>query len=121
MPGNSGIGCPNGTSGDLVAVKIGAASPPTLSVAWCADSKGQGSPIVTTTDGTADVVVWAHAALSTDQRLYGFDGDTGAVVFGGGGPGDATPNLTRRYQSPIAVHGRILVAADDALYAFKPQ
>jgi hypothetical protein len=55
------------------------------------------------------------------QRLYAFDGDTGAVVFGGGGPSDVMPNLSRAYQSPIAVHGRILVAADAAVYAFKPR
>ena len=30
-----GMGCPNGMSGGLTALKIGAASPPTINVAWC--------------------------------------------------------------------------------------
>src|SRR5438445_7439649 len=45
----SGVGCP-GRSGNLVALRIGAAAPPTIDVAWCADNGGRGSPIVTTTD-----------------------------------------------------------------------
>src|SRR5262249_22505433 len=41
----TGIGCP-GTGSGLTAVKIGAASPPTLSVAWCAGTTGRGSPMM---------------------------------------------------------------------------
>ena len=113
-----GIGCPAGQTGDLVAMKIGAAAPPTISVAWCADNQGQGSPIVTTIDGKADAVVWSVGAEGS-KRLHGFDGDTGAVVYAGGGAGDLIPNQARRFNSPIAVNGRIIVAADNALYAFK--
>src|SRR5580692_2352206 len=43
----TGVGCPKGTKGDLVAVRLAATAPPTFSVAWCATSNGYGSPIVT--------------------------------------------------------------------------
>jgi hypothetical protein len=114
----SGIGCPAGQTGDLVAIKIGAAAPPTISVAWCADNQGQGSPMVTTVDGKAEAVVWSVGAEGS-KRLHGFNGDTGAVVYAGGGDGDLIPNQVRRFNSPIAVNGRIIIAADNALYAFK--
>lgn len=120
VDGGLGAGCPAGQSGDLVALRIGAASPPTLSVAWCADNQGQGSPIATTTDGQANALVWSAGAESS-KRLHAFDGETGAVVYAGGGAGDVMSNTTRRFNSPIAVKGRIFVAADDRLYAFKSQ
>src|SRR5260370_34478107 len=53
----TGIGCP-GTPGNLVALRIGASAPPSISVARCADAGGRGSPIATTTDGTSEPVVW---------------------------------------------------------------
>src|SRR5439155_10393000 len=53
----SGIGCASAGS-DLVAFKISATSPPRMSVVWCAVEGGYGSPIVTTTDGRSDAVVW---------------------------------------------------------------
>jgi hypothetical protein len=113
----AGVGCPTGQAGNLVALKIGAASPPTISVAWCANIQGRGSPIATSTDGTSEVVVWA-AAANPSNRLHGFDGDTGAVVYAGGGAGDVITGA-HYFNSPIAVNGRIVVAANNALYAFK--
>jgi hypothetical protein len=114
----SGVGPCGGTQSNLVAVKITAASPPTLSIAWCANAGGgRGSPIATTTDGTAEAVVWAVGAEG-DNRLHGFDGDTGAVVFAGGGAGDVMTS-SRRFITPIVAKGRIFVAADNQLYAFK--
>ena len=113
----SGVGCPNG-AGNLVALNITASTPPTLSVAWCASYGGYGSPIVTTTDGTSQPVVWiVGAGDGGDSRLHAFDGETGQVLFAGGGPTDQM-GLVRGYQTPIAVNGRIIVAGDDGLYAF---
>jgi hypothetical protein len=117
-----GLGCPAGQSGNLIAIRIGAASPPTINVAWCADNLGSGSPIVTSTDGLSNVVVWtagAEGSATASKRLHGFDGDTGTLVYTGGGAGDVMPNTVRHFNSPIAVNGRIIVAADNALYAFK--
>jgi hypothetical protein len=115
FPGR-GIGCPRGPAGDLTAIRIGAASPPTITVAWCADQHGRGSPIVTTPDGRSEAIVWSVGA-GGDGRLRGFDGETGQVVFDGGGAGDAMSGV-ERYQTPIVAKGRIFVAGDREVYAF---
>lgn len=114
----TGIGCPT-TPATLVALRIGAANPPTIDLAWCANNFGRGSPIVTTTDGSSEAVVWTVGSESSN-RLHAYDGDTGDVLFAGGGPNEAM-TLVRRFQTPIAVDGRIFVAADNQLYAFTTQ
>lgn len=110
-------GCPGLTAtSNLVAVKIGPGNPPQLSFAWCAGTGTVGSPIATTTNGASNPIVWAVGAEG-DQRLHGYDGDTGAVVFAGGGAGDAMAS-TSRFITPIVAKGRIFVAANGQLYAF---
>jgi len=123
-PNASGFGCP-GTPGDLVALKISSANPPTISVAWCADNHGRGAPIVTTTDASgSEPVVWTIGAEGTDplsaNRLFAYNGETGDPLFSGGGENE---NMTfvRRFQTPIAVNGRIIVAADNRLFIFTAQ
>jgi outer membrane protein assembly factor BamB len=113
--GVSGAGCPMGQSGNLIAVKISATSPPRPTVAWCASKGGDGSPMVTSTDGRTDAIVWAVGT----GALMGFDGDTGAVIFNGTGQ-NAIMNLSR-WITPIAARGRIYVAADSNVYAFTVQ
>lgn len=110
-----GIGCP-GRSGNLVALRLGASAPPTINVAWCVDNKGRGSPIVTTTDGKSEPIVWTVGSEGSN-RLHAFNGETGEVLFGGGGK-DEQMTLVRRFQTPIVVNGRIFVAGDNRLYAF---
>ncbi len=115
--GHGATGCPGLTgSSNLVSVKITPGNPPRLSLAWCAGNGGSGSPIATTTDGTSNPIVWVVGA-EADQRMHGYDGDTGAVVFAGGGAGDAMGS-TSRFITPIVAKGRIFVAADGQLYAF---
>jgi hypothetical protein len=116
--GALGLGCPTGQVGDLVALNLAPAAPPSFTVAWCAGSGGEGSPIVTTTDGHSEMVVWAAGAEGT-ERLYGWDAETGQLLFAGG-PGDLL-NHVRRFSTPIAVKGRILVGADNRLFAFRTQ
>ena len=111
-----GSDCPANQPGDVVSLLISATSPPALTTAWCGDNEGQGFPIVTTTDGHAEALVWAAAAEGSG-RLHAWDGDTGALVFRST---DVLAGL-RRFGTPIAVNGRILVAADNRLYAFRPQ
>ncbi len=111
-----GAGCPGGRAGDLTAVRILARSPPAAEVAWCGRQEGRGAPMVTTTDGHDEAIVWIVGAEG-DGRLRGFDGDTGAVVYGGGGAGDALEGV-RRFQTPILAGGRILVAVDGGVRAF---
>jgi uncharacterized repeat protein (TIGR01451 family) len=124
-PGATGFGCPAGTSGDLVALLISASSPPTISVAWCADNHGRGAPIVTTTDGLgSEPVVWTIGAEGTDpltaNRLFAYNGETGEPLFSGGGPSEDM-TFVRRFQTPIAVNGRIIVAGDNKLFVFITQ
>jgi len=101
---------------NLSALLIGASSPPTISTLWTASVDGRGSPFVTSTDGTNDVIVWG-VGCEGSQRLYGFDGDTGEVIFSGGGANELMAN-TRRFNTGIVAHGHIYFAADNQVYAF---
>jgi hypothetical protein len=60
--------------------------------------------------------VWTLGAEG-NGHLQGFDGDTGATVFGGAGVNVAG---VRRFMTPIAAKGRIFVASDSAVVAWKP-
>ena len=71
---------------------------------------------MTSTDGTNNAIVWGIGSEG-DQRLHGFDGDTGAVVFTGGGANELMAG-TRRFNTGIAARGRIYVANDSKVYAF---
>lgn len=110
----NGASCTSGTSGTLTTLKIVPGSPPSLAGSWCATA-GSGSPMVTTSDGTNDAIVWVPGAENSN-KLQAFDGDTGAsITFTGSSL--TIPNM-RRYNAPIAAKGRIFVAADNALVAF---
>lgn len=98
------VGCKAG--GNLGVAKITPGSPPTASVVWCSKATGLGSPIATTTDGKSDFVVWDAGAC-----LYGFDAETGAVLYDGcAAPGDALPDAMHYFNAPIATGGRVVVA-----------
>ena len=87
-------------------------------MAWCASNGGQGSPIITTTDELGSgALVWTAGAAGTN-KLHAWDAVTGAVVFNGGVD---TFAAVRPFTSPIAVKGRIIVAGDNRVYAFRPQ
>jgi hypothetical protein len=104
---------PNGT---LTAFKITPANPPTIATGWTVSSTGRTSPFVTSTDGISNPIVWAYGH-GTNQRLFGYNGETGAVIFAGGGPND-TISGTRTFNTGIAARGRIYVAGDNKVYAF---
>lgn len=112
----NGNNCPAGQSGNLTAVRIIPGAPATVTTAWCAQQNGEGSPMVTTTDGHSEAIVWSVGAEG-DNRLHGFDGDTGQIVYGGGGTGDMI-GLVRRFHTPILAGGRIYVAADGVVKVF---
>ncbi|MGH7992410.1 MAG: hypothetical protein ACREDQ_02765 [Limisphaerales bacterium] len=105
-----------GNVSNLVAFRITPTSPPTISGVWTNNQFGRGSPFVTSTDGTNNVIVWGIGSEG-DQRLRGFDGDTGAVIFNGGGASELMTG-TRRFNTAIAARGRIYVANDNKVYAF---
>jgi hypothetical protein len=111
-----GTSCPSGMSGDLIAVKIAATSPPTFTTAWCQPTGGDAGPIVTTTDATSNPIVWVAGAGGT-ERIKGWDGETGAPIFAGGGPNDVMQSVLH-FTTLIEVKGRLLVGASGKLYAF---
>jgi hypothetical protein len=112
-----GAHCPDSRRGDaLTVLQIRAGSPPTLVTGWCSALRGEGSPIVTTTDGRSNPIVWILGAEG-DERLHGFRGDTGEPLFTGGRPQDAMTGL-RHFQTLLAVGDRLYVGADGRLYAF---
>lgn len=105
------------SGGDEVsAFRIGATAPPTIIPAWTNRLLGEASPFVTSTDGTNNAIVWIIGA-ENDQRLHGFNGDTGAVVFNGGGTNELLSN-TRHFQTAIAARGRIYIGTDNKIIAF---
>jgi hypothetical protein len=117
--GGTGSCTLTGKSGNLIAVKITAGSPPTFAVAWCASTGSVGaiggSPIVTTTDATGtNPIVWVVGTQGTNQ-LTGWDGVSGVQVFDGGG---VTMDEVRHYSTLIDVNGRLIVGSTDKLYAF---
>jgi len=109
-----GARCPNRQGGDGVTMlRLRAGTPPALDTAWCGALSGAGAPIVTTTDGSANPIVWILGAEG-DNRLHGFRGDTGEALF-------TSPPLVaglRHFQTLIAADGRLFVGADGRLYAF---
>jgi hypothetical protein len=105
-------------TGVIKAYKITTTNPPTIVFAWSQTQSGRGSPWVTTTDGTYNTIVWvAGTGTGGDQRLHGYDGDTGAVIYAGGGNNELMTG-TRQWNTGIAARGRIYFAADNRVYAF---
>jgi PQQ enzyme repeat len=101
------------------AYRITATNPPTIVPAWSVAQSGQGSPWVTTTDGSNNAIVWVVGSDSGgDQRLHGYNGDTGAVIYAGGGTNELMTN-TRKWNTGIVARGRIYFAADNRVYSFR--
>jgi hypothetical protein len=114
---STGHNCPApGGGGNLAAVKITAGSPPTAAIAWCTNESNLGSPIVTTTDGKANAIVW-----DANNRLYGYDADTGVKIFTGQSDAgsDQMQTSMQYFNTPIDVKGRIAVAVAGKLYVFR--
>jgi outer membrane protein assembly factor BamB len=106
--------CPNGGGqAGLAALAVTAASRDGLASAWCTPLDGQGAPIVTTSDGAADPIVWV-AGAEGDDRLHAFRGDTGAPLW-------TSPDVLtglRRFVIILAAEDRLYIAGDGRVYAF---
>ena len=102
----------------ISAHKVTATNPPSIVEAWTIPQSGRGSPWVTTTDGTSNTIVWVVGTGFGDQRLHGYDGDTGTVIYDGGGPNEAMSG-TRQWNTGMVARGRMYFAADNKIYAFK--
>jgi hypothetical protein len=110
-----GANCPGPArqgGGGVTVLRLRAGAQPTMDTAWCGSLSGAGAPMVTTTDGRANPIVWILGAEG-DDRLHGFRGGTGEVLF-------TSPPLDglRHFQTLIAADNRLFVGADDRLYAF---
>ena len=116
--GAQGTSCPPGQAGDLVTIQITADAPPVIKTVWCQDTQGHGSPIVTSTDGRAESIVWV-ASAGTTNRLHGWNGETGELVYAGGGDAEQMHDL-QRFSTLIAVGGRLVVAGFGEVFAFRP-
>ena len=53
-----------------------------------------------------------------DQRLHGYGGESGGVVYDGGGPNELMAGTHYYSTTGIVARGRIYVAGDDKVYAF---
>jgi hypothetical protein len=106
-------------AGTIRAYRVTATNPPTITFAWSMTQNGRGSPWVTTTDGTNNMIVW-YAATTTggDQRLHAYDGVTGAVIYSGGGASELMSG-TRQWNTGMVARGRIYFGADNRVYAFR--
>ncbi len=112
-----GAHCPTrNRDNNLTVLQVRRGAPPAFATAWCGVFKGSGAPIVTTTDGHSNPIVWILGAEG-DRRLHGFRGDTGDLLFAGGGPGVAMTGL-RHFQGLLAAGDRLYVGADGRIYAF---
>jgi hypothetical protein len=112
-----GAACPNGAYvAGIAALAVTAETGNRLHSAWCARLDGRGAPIVTTTNGSAEPVVWAVGAEG-DDRLHGFRGDTGEEIYAGAGAGDSMTGL-RHFATILVAAGRFYIAGDGRIFAF---
>ena len=108
----------------LSTFRITGTSPPTITSGWTVNrgAGNCGSPFVTSTDGTVSMIVWVVGTEDRgnpgDQRLHGYDGATGAVVYDGGGPNELMAGTHNYSTTGIVARGRIYVAGDNKVYAF---
>jgi hypothetical protein len=110
--GAAASGCVKG-SGNLGILQLSATAQ--ITVPWCVSAGGNGSPSITSSDGTNDMLVWAVGTEGSNQ-LHAWDLATGAPVVTGS---DAMAGA-RHFTTPIFVHGRAFAVGDNRLYALKP-
>lgn len=109
-----GANCPPDALGKgLLVLKIRAEPAPVIDTQWCNKvSSWAGSPIVTTTDGHSEPIVFAPGSHG-DNRLYVYRGDTGEAL--------ALPQPlggTTKFQTLIAADGRLYVTGGGRIHAF---
>jgi hypothetical protein len=117
------------SSTTLASFRITATNPPAITSGWPPVNRGNpggcGSPFVTSTDGTNNMIVWVvgtpnpFSSTVGDQRLHGYDGVTGATVYAGGGANELMAGTHSYSTTGIAAQGRIYVAGDNKVYAFQ--
>jgi hypothetical protein len=108
----------------VVSIRLDAGAPARPQIAWCYYLiAGQGAPVSTSTDASANATVW----FMDDVKLLGLDGDTGQVLFDGGHDISGVPFAERTcpgvapWTSPIALADRLMIAGSGRLCAWAPQ
>lgn len=108
---DSGAVCPGGGGGKSIVsvlLKAGTDGKPTATSEWCAPLTGAvTAPVSTTTDGTANPLVW----FVDGGKLTAVDGEDGSKVFAST---DSCSGV-RQWTSPIATKGRVVVGGDTHL------
>lgn len=84
-----------------------------ISEAWCQSFNGGGAPIITTTDGTSNPIVWVVGAEG-DDVLHGYDATNGSVLYTGSQP---LVGL-HHFQTIVAANRHFYIGADNTVYAF---
>jgi len=99
---------------NITMINVAASGVSPITFAWCVSMLGRGAPIVTTTDGTANPIVWA-AGAEGDGLLHGFNALTGQSVFT-----DAAPAMSglHHFVTILATPRRFYIAADNTVYAY---
>jgi hypothetical protein len=133
------IGCPAGSTADgslaaLIGLTVTPGTPAKVAVNWCTPIGGpasadggtvknrSASPLVTTTDGKANPILWVAGSMSQTTAntpatlLFGVDGETGAILYKGGNCAGI-----RQWTTPIAVKGHIVLGGDAKLCSWSPQ
>jgi hypothetical protein len=115
-----GPNCPGAAmDSQIIGLKLNtAANPIQASIDWCApmmtgdDNIRRRSTVSTTTDGTANPIVW----FMNGSTLQAFDGETGTMLYSGGNCGGV-----ERHTSPIVANGRVIVGGDGHLCSWSVQ
>jgi hypothetical protein len=102
------------TGKNLTMLNVAGSGAAPISMAWCVRYDGAGAPIVTTTDGAANPIVWVVGAEG-DGLLHGYNALTGQPVFTDAG--SAMTGL-HHFETILATPRRFYIAADNTVYAY---
>jgi len=103
----------NCSGNNLTMLKITSSTPTPMTVAWCAGINGRGNPIITTSDGVNNPIVWVVGAEG-DNQLHAFNALTGKTLFTSGTVMQNVPH----FSTLIAANNHFYIAADGTIYGF---
>ena len=111
------VTCPNGSDVfGIGALAVTVENQPEVHSVWCAPMRGRGAPIVTTTDGSSQPIVWVVGAEG-DEQLHGFRGDTGETAYAATKATEPMRGL-RHFATILTADARFFIAGDDQIFAY---
>jgi len=104
-------------SGGISAYKVTATNPPAIVPAWSVNQERAGLPMgyKPPMGPTTQSYGWLVPRVTTG--LHGYNGDTGAVIYAGGGANELMTG-DRKWNSGMVARGSIYVANDNKVYKF---